>query len=301
MLGLGTHRIPAEQLAAAARRAASCPSGWIDTAPNYCGGRAHRLLAPALADHPQLRVATKAGFLTPAAARAAHAADVIETPEVRHSIDAGFVRWQTERSRTELGRYQVDAVFLHNPEDGHRGDHDTLANRLRAAFTVLEEEVREGHLAAYGVATWSGFTDGAFTVPLLDRLATEAADGPEHHLRYLQVPVNLVVDAHLDQALNGRGPIAQASQRGWEVHASAPLHGGELLTLATPEVAALIQAGAGIAAACLAAAASCPGVSRVLLATANPAHWNDALAVTGAPAIPPQTLRTVLDVLATPD
>ncbi|MFF8431715.1 hypothetical protein ACF07Y_42640 [Streptomyces sp. NPDC016566] len=150
------------------------------------------------------------------------------------------------------------------------------------------------------MATWSGFTEDAFTVPLLDRLAREAAGSSEHHLRLLQLPVSLVVDTHLREALHGAGPITHAADRGWEVHASAPLHGGELLTLATPEIAALIQEGAGVAAACLAAAASCPGVEKVLLSTSRTAHWEAALAMTREPAIPPATLRTVLDVLATP-
>ncbi|MEU0785350.1 hypothetical protein ABZ341_27690 [Streptomyces sp. NPDC006173] len=150
------------------------------------------------------------------------------------------------------------------------------------------------------MATWNGFTQDAFTVPRLDRLAREAAGSPNHHLCVLQLPVSLVMDTHLTEALDGNGPINQATDRGWQVHASAPLHGGELLTLATPEIAALIQPGADVATACLAASASCPGVARVLLATAAAAHWDDALAVTGAPAIPPATLRTVLDVLAAP-
>jgi hypothetical protein len=171
---------------------------------------------------------------------------------------------------------------------------------LRAAFAVLEEAVQAGHLAAYDVATRAGFADDAFTVPLLDRLATEAAGGREHHLRVIQLPVSLAMDTHLSEALHGHGPIAQAADRGWDVHASAPLHGGGLLTPATPEVAALVQEGAGIAAACLAAGASCPGVSRVLLSTSQAAHWDEALTVTGAPAISPKTLRTALDVLASP-
>ncbi|MET8954377.1 hypothetical protein ACWEO4_43460 [Streptomyces sp. NPDC004393] len=40
---------------------------------------------------------------------------------------------------------------------------------------VLQEAACAGQLAAYGVATWSGFTEDAFTVPQLDRLAAEAA------------------------------------------------------------------------------------------------------------------------------
>ncbi|MGW6460619.1 hypothetical protein ACWF94_32625 [Streptomyces sp. NPDC055078] len=85
LLGLGTYRIAGEELAAAAQRAASSPSGWIDTAPNYCHGRAHRLLAPVLADFPLTGLATKAGFLTRATARsagtaAAHAPPVPQNP-----------------------------------------------------------------------------------------------------------------------------------------------------------------------------------------------------------------------------
>ncbi|MGK5627161.1 aldo/keto reductase [Streptomyces sp. URMC 123] len=299
LLGLGTYRVPGEELAAAARRAAGSPYAWIDTAPNYGAGRAHRLLAPALADHLHLRVATKAGFLTPATARAAHAAGVVNTPLTRHSITDRFLRWQTERSRTELGRDRLDAVFVHNPEYD-RGDHHELADRLRTAFAVLEEQACSGRLAAYGVATWSGFTEGAFTVPVLDRLATEAAGTREHHLSIIQLPVSLVMDTHFRQALHGRGPIAQAEGRGWEIHASAPLHGGELPSLATPEVAALLREGASVAAACIAAVASCPGISRVLLATGKAAHWSEALGVVGAPAISSDELRTVLDVLAAP-
>ncbi|MGW9046815.1 hypothetical protein ACWGQL_30280 [Streptomyces lydicus] len=53
-LALGTYRL--REVAAAARRAAACPStAWVDTAPNYLAGRAHRLLAPVLADHPGRR------------------------------------------------------------------------------------------------------------------------------------------------------------------------------------------------------------------------------------------------------
>lgn len=37
-----------------------------------------------------------------------------------------------------------------------------------------------------------------------------------------------------------------------------------------------------------------------LMSASNPAHWTDALTVTAALAIPPDTLRTALDVLATP-
>ncbi|MFF1959358.1 hypothetical protein ACFVWX_20530 [Streptomyces sp. NPDC058220] len=83
--------------------------------------------------------------------------------------------------------------------------------------------------------------------------------------------------------------------------ASAPLHGGELPALATAELTALLRTGVSVAQACLAAVASCPGVSMVLLSTASAEHWNDALTVLGEGPVPAKSLRKVLDVLAAPE
>ncbi|MFF3459682.1 aldo/keto reductase [Streptomyces sp. NPDC002730] len=299
-LGLGTYRIAGEELADAARRAASSPAAWIDTAPNYTGGCAHRLLAPVLANHPGLRVATKTGFLTPGTARAALAAGVLDQEDAAagHSLHAPYVRWRLERNRAELGRHRLDTLFLHNPERTTRPDQ--LHDQLRAAFAVLEEAAAAGHLTTYGIATWSGFTEHRITVPDLDRLAAEAAGAREHHLRALQLPVSLVMADAFDQALVGRGPIADAAALGWQVHASAPLHGGELPTLATRELAGLLRPGASIPAVCLAASASCPGVSMLMLSTGNPGHWDEALAALDEGPIPAESMRKVLDVLAAP-
>ncbi|MGW2511170.1 hypothetical protein ACWC0A_17405 [Streptomyces scopuliridis] len=70
--------------------------------------------------------------------------------------------------------------------------------------------------------------------------------------------------------------------------------------MATKEVAALIKQGSSVAAACLAAVASCPGVSMVLLSSGVTGHWYEARATLAEPPIPHENLRTVLDVLATP-
>ncbi len=172
---------------------------------------------------------------------------------------------------------------------------------MRAAFAILEQLAATGAVQTYGVATWNGFDSGAFTTADLDRLAAEAAGSADHHLRVIQLPVSLVAADALALALHGRGPIAEAAARGWAVHASAPLHGGELPHLATAELAALLRPGLGIAQACLLAVASCPGVSRILLSASHRAHWNAALGALAAEPIPPKRLRSVLDVLATPE
>ncbi|QOV40929.1 hypothetical protein IM697_22660 [Streptomyces ferrugineus] len=72
---------------------------------------------------------------------------------------------------------------------------------MRDAFEVLEEESAAG----YGVATWAGLEEEAFTVGELLALAAEAAGG-QHHLGAVQLPVSLVMMTPIAQALSGQGP-----------------------------------------------------------------------------------------------
>ncbi|MGW8556615.1 hypothetical protein [Streptomyces tubercidicus] len=106
---------------------------------------------------------------------------------------------------------------------------------------------------------------GLLTVEELDRLATEAADSPDHQLRAVQLPVSLVETDALELALDGRGPIGEAAECGWQVFASAPLHGGELVRAATDDLAVGSVRQQVRQQVCLLTAASCPGVTKVLL------------------------------------
>jgi aryl-alcohol dehydrogenase-like predicted oxidoreductase len=295
-LGLGTYRIRRSALnAAAVRAAADSVAAWIDTAPNYLNGQAQPLLAPTLTQHP-VPVSTKVGFLTTQAAKEAvlDRALTADDAERGHCLSGPYVHWQCARNRTELGRDRLDLVFTHNPE---RTDGDPY-KALRDAFTALEAEAAAGTLTAYGVATWDGFDTGTLSIPALHQLATEAAGTDRHHLRAVQLPVSLVTATAFTQALDGEGPIAQAADLGWQVHASAPLFGGELPRLATRELTQLLNPELTTAQACLLAAASCPGVTRILLSASTPAHWGEAQGALRNPAIPVPTLRKVMDVLA---
>ncbi|WP_055715292.1 hypothetical protein [Streptomyces torulosus] len=60
------------------------------------------------------------------------------------------------------------------------------------AFVVLEEAVAAGNVAGYGIATWAGLEEEAFTVGELLALAAEAAGG-RHHLVAVQMPVSPVM------------------------------------------------------------------------------------------------------------
>ncbi|WP_234322928.1 hypothetical protein [Streptomyces sp. NRRL S-350] len=148
------------------------------------------------------------------------------------------------------------------------------------------------------MATWRGFSSGLFDVPALLELAAKAG-GPNHHLWAIQLPVSLVHLAPVAQALDGRGPLVDALGAGLEVFASAPLHGGEIPGMVTPELSELITPGKTPAATALAVVASAPGVKRVLLSTGSPEHWIRASEAVGQPPLSPDVLRRVVDVLGT--
>ncbi|WP_055524511.1 aldo/keto reductase [Streptomyces graminilatus] len=269
---------------------------WIDAAPNYRAGHAHTLLVSALPQPRQVRISTKTGFFVQEEGEAAVEAGIL-TPEeaaAGHSLTADFLRWQTSRSLDVLGR--ADCVFVHNPEHA-TDDRDELHALLRNAFTVLEEFTDADRIGGYGVATWSGLDSGAFTVPEILTLAQEAAGSGDHHLRAVQLPVSLVMVQPISLALDGRGPLVHAHAAGLDTFVSSPLHGGELPGMVTRELAELIGPGLTTAQAALRVVASTPGVTRVLLGTHNPAHWDAAANTLALPPLPLKTLRKVIDVL----
>jgi aryl-alcohol dehydrogenase-like predicted oxidoreductase len=277
--------------------AAARGADWIDTAPNYESGRAETSLVPVLAAYPGLRISTKVGFVPPGARRIGVRAGALSAGDAErgHCLAPDYIAWQLARSKRLLDRVP-DLVFLHNPE--HRCQEDEIADRLYAAFLAMEEACSQHTIRAYGVATWHGFSGGLFDVPALFELATKAG-GPHHHLRAVQLPVSLVHLAPVAQALDGRGVLAEASEAGLEVFASAPLHGGEIPDMVTPELLELISPGSTPAQAALAVVASAPGVNRVLLSTGNPEHWRQAADAVGWPPLSPDVLRRITDVLGT--
>ncbi|MEW2516383.1 hypothetical protein [Streptomyces sp. NPDC046870] len=60
-------------------------------------------------------------------------------------------------------------------------------------------------MTGYGIATWAGLEEEAFTVGELLALAAEVTGGAEHHLVAVQMPVSLVMITPIAQALHGRG------------------------------------------------------------------------------------------------
>ena len=288
-LALGTYRC--QDIPQAADHAVACGASWIDTAANYHHGRAQAQLQPVLAGNPDLRVSTKVGFFTTDVATAASEARVLTSAEAAagHCLTGRYVTWQSRRNAAELGR-KPDIVFVHNPERASR-PHDAIAD----AFTALEAEARAGRIRGYGVATWTGF-ESAFSVADLLDIATRCG-GRGHHLTAVQLPVSLVMLKPVTQALDGNGPLAEATAAGVDTFVSAPLHGGELPAMVTGELAHLIDPGPSPAGAAMRVTASTPGVKHILLGSGRAQHWKAAQRVLALPPLPDKTLHEVIDVL----
>ncbi|MFF3663482.1 hypothetical protein [Streptomyces olivochromogenes] len=79
-------------------------------------------------------------------------------------------------------------------------------------------------MAEYGVATWAGLEEEAYTVGELLTLAAEAACGQHHHLVAVQLPVGLMMTP-IAQALDGRGSLPVAAGMGRRVMAWAAAPG----------------------------------------------------------------------------
>ncbi|WP_017613969.1 aldo/keto reductase [Nocardiopsis salina] len=274
LLGMGTYR--SRDAATSAGIAASAGCALIDTAPVYGHGAHQAALAPVLRTHPNVKVATKVGYLTRGQAQVALTAGALTDEEAAfgHSIAPAYVRHQIAMSRIELRRFTPDIVYLHNPE--HQEERSDLHARIRAAFAALEDEAARGMIRGYGVATWTGFDCGAFTVSDLVRLAREAAGSTQTALTAIQLPVSMVNVAPIRQSLNGCGPLHEANEAGLQSWASAPLHGGELPSLIRPKLADIVRPGASGVDAALLMTASAPGLTGLLISTTNAGHWKQA-------------------------
>jgi aryl-alcohol dehydrogenase-like predicted oxidoreductase len=105
--------------------------------------------------------------------------------------------------------------------------------------------------------------------------------------------------APIAQALEGRGVLADARAAGLGVFASAPLHGGQVPELFTPELIDLIAPGGTPAQAALTVVGSAPGVRRVLISTGNQEHWQQAVAALDGPVLSRDQLQRITNVLGT--
>jgi aryl-alcohol dehydrogenase-like predicted oxidoreductase len=194
----------------------------LDTAINYRCQRAERIVgealrgavAAALVQRDEIVVSTKGGYvaldgeLPPTreayrayvereylAPRLIARADLVAGG---HCLAPRFLAHQLARSRANLGVQKVDLYYLHHPEQQREARGATaFRSVLREAVEMLETKVAAGEIAAWGVATWEGLRvppDHPRHLPLAEvvAVAREVA-GQSHHLRAVQVPINLAM------------------------------------------------------------------------------------------------------------
>jgi aryl-alcohol dehydrogenase-like predicted oxidoreductase len=273
---------------------------FIDTSLNYRNQRSeislgrgiHQLTGAGELHRGEFAICTKAGYLVPEAVPALNPADVAGR---MHCMTPDFLSDQLERSRTNLGLETIDVFYLHNPETQLKFlARDEFDQRIRAAFELLEQRVREGKICFYGAATWDGFRKPAGHPEglSLTRMAeiAKAVAGDQHHFRFIQLPVNLAMGEAMgirNETVDGK-PVTvleAAAHLGISVVASASLLQARLARNLPDEVAKAFPGMQTDAQRALQFSRSVPGVSVALVGMSNTAHVKENLTVARVPSV----------------
>lgn len=287
----------------------------VDSAINYRLQRSERSVGAALkvltsADfsREEVVVCTKAGFLTPDGEMPEDASEYFSREYVErgilrpediaagcHCMAPGYLSDQLDRSRRNLGVECVDVFYLHNPETQlSEVAPAEFRRRISEAFQFLESAVSAGKIGAYGVATWNTFRDernspGYLSLAEMEAIAREAG-GPDHHFRFVQLPLNLAMPEALlrpNQVVEGKTmAMVQAGRAlGITVVTSATLLQGQL----TRNLPSYIGAALGLkdnAAQALQFARSVPGVTTALVGMSSVEHVRANLEIVGVEPAP---------------
>jgi aryl-alcohol dehydrogenase-like predicted oxidoreductase len=323
-LGFGSYRVDDTHpvfAEACARALTVC--NLVDTSTNYTDGGSERLVGQVLAaeaaahrlPRSEVVVVSKVGYvqgqnLLLANARRRDGQPFPEMVEYMdgcwHCIHPQWLADQLDRSLNRLRLETLDVLLLHNPEyffsDAlHRGlraqdlpeARDEFYRRLQAAFAFFEAQVAAGRLRHYGVSsnTATAAEDDPEATSLVRMwAAAQAAGGPGHHFRVLQLPMNLIESAAMFEANNdGATVLEKAGHLGVGVLVNRPLNAivdNRLLRLAgatgAPVIAPIDAAlpaerrSATPSQKALQVVASAPGVSCVLVGMRRPAYVDDA-------------------------
>ena len=294
------------------RRALGGGINVVDSAINYRCQRSERAIGRALHGvllaggiaRDEIVVCTKGGYVpldsyppsTPEGyqgylRREFYARNVMTARDVvsgGHCLTPGFLRECLRRSRANLGVDAIDVYYVHNPEQQLAAvAYDELLDRLRAAFTMLEECVERGEIAAYGCATWHGLrvepgARGYVALADLVQLAREIA-GDAHHFRAVQLPINLAMPEAVrlptQQMPGGRLlPVLDAARElGISVAASATLMQSQLASDLPAAVRALFPSLETDAQRAIAFVRSLPGVTTALVGMKRIEHVDENL------------------------
>jgi uncharacterized protein len=245
-LGFGAYRVEdhSPEHREALARALSRGCNLIDTSTNYTDGGSETCIGEILQERigsgevrrEETVVVSKIGYVQGENLKLAREREkagdpfpemVKVSPGCWHCIHPRFLEDQLGRSLARLKLARLDVCLLHNPEyfledagrKGVTGDPEASRRefyaRIRAAFVRLEEEVKRGRIAWYGVSS------NTFGMPAAERDATslgrmleeaeqaarESGLAPaDHHFAVAQLPMNLF--EHFPATVKKEGPSA---------------------------------------------------------------------------------------------
>ena len=297
----------------------------LDTAINYRHQRSERNIGDALRQvtasgefaRDEVLICTKAGYLSfdaniPPDPRAYFQQEYI-TPGIldpaeiaggMHCMAPSYLDNQMDRSRRNLGLSTIDVFYIHNPETQLSDvSHEVFHQRLRSAFTRLEQAVQEGKIRFYGLATWGAFrmAPGARDHVNLQEVAeiAESVAGAGHHFRFVQLPFNLAMPEAFtlaNQVVHGTkmSLFDAARELRIAVVGSATLYQGQLIH----GLPAYLRKTLGTrtdAASAIQFSRSAPGITTSLIGMGHIEHVAENLKLSQQP---PATLETWMSLFA---
>ncbi|HJQ84817.1 MAG TPA: aldo/keto reductase [Candidatus Binatia bacterium] len=290
---------------------------FLDTAINYRAQRSERVIGQALLllerelgiARDQLVVCTKGGYIPFDGAVAPDPSQYVRDTWIRtgvlrpedvvggaHVMTPRWFEDQIARSLRNLGVAAVDLYYVHNPETqlGTVARPEFL-RRIRAAFELLEGQVAAGRIGCYGVATWNGFRvrpEAREHLSLAELVReAEAAGGPGHRFKAIQLPYNLAMPeayAAATQVVDGeRLTTVEAAERlGVAVIASASMLQGQLSRRLPQALADALPGLETAAQRALQFVRSTPGITSALVGMSRRAHVAENLAVARVEPMP---------------
>ena len=299
----------------------------IDTAANYRFQRSERSIGAALrhlteeriAERDEIVICTKGGYLPFDGAPPTDARRYVEETFVRtgiaevsdivngsHCMTPPYLQSQIDQSLRNMNLSSVDVYYIHNPESQLAAiSREEFEKRLRAAFELLEQNISNGKIRMYGVATWNGFRvspdDRSFhSLERMVRLAREVG-GDNHGFRFIQLPFNLAMPEALvleNQTVDGErmSVLEAASALGVTVVASASIFQGKVARNLPEHIREPLGSLATDAQTAIQFVRSTPGITTALVGMSRREHAEENLQlVRVSPTLPEDFQRLFKD------
>lgn len=290
-------------------RAVQLGANVIDTAANYRFQRSERSIGTALKkltgelgfQRDEIVVCTKGGYLPfdggPPENVRAYIEETFVNPGIAqvdeivggsHCMTPAYLQHQLDQSLRNLELECIDVYYIHNPESqvGAVSEKE-FDERLRRAFTLLEENIASGKLRNYGVATWNGFRQSlqsgfGHSLERMVEIAT-GVGGENHGFRFIQVPYNLAMTEALmlpNQKLGTDEPVTvldAAAALGVTVVASASILQGRVAQGLPETIREPLGALATDALTAIQFVRSTPGITTALIGMSDVKHVEENL------------------------